>query len=274
MASANFVGPPNFANTSSNVSIRHEIHNVLFAVKTKRIAEYATKRIMEEPCDRLEKARRNAGFEQAVEAARAFGWQESTYVSHENGTRGIRPEVAERYARAFRVRPEWLLYGRHDVEERTSPETDGATIVKVVGRVGAGAEILPEIEQLPPEGLFQIEIPFPVPENTLAFEVSGDSMWPRYDSGDVVLCWKDGTNADEIVGWEAAVMTSDGKRYLKRVLRGSKARQFDLESFNAPVIRNVKLTWVSKVQFVVRAGEWKHLGRTIQRRISKKMTES
>lgn len=133
--------------------------------------------------------------------------------------------------------------------------------VKVVGRIGAGAEILPEAEQVPPEGLFEIEIPFPVPEATLAFEVEGDSMWPRYDAGDVVLCWKEGTNATEIIGWEAAVRTSDGRRFLKRILQGSRARHYDLESYNAPVIRNVKLEWASKVQLVVRAGEWKQLAR-------------
>ena len=143
--------------------------------------------------------------------------------------------------------------------------------VKVVGRIGAGAEILPEAEQVPPEGLFQIEIPFPVPDTTLAFEIEGDSMWPRYDAGDVVLCWKEGTNATEIIGWEAAVRTHDGRRFLKRILQGSRARHYDLESYNAPVIRNVKLEWVSKVQLVVRSGEWRQLGRNVQKRIAKKM---
>lgn len=144
-------------------------------------------------------------------------------------------------------------------------------IVKVVGRVGAGAEILPEYEQVPPEGLFEISIPFPVPDNALAFEVEGDSMWPRYDPGDVILCWREGTNAEEVIGWEAAVRTADGKRYLKRIMKGTRARHFDLESFNAPVIRNVKLEWISKVQLVVRAGEWKQLGRGVQKRIEKKL---
>jgi phage repressor protein C with HTH and peptisase S24 domain len=140
-----------------------------------------------------------------------------------------------------------------------------------MGRIGAGAEILPEAEQVPPEGLFEIEIPFPVPEKTLAFQVEGESMWPRYDDKDVVLCWREGTSHAEIIGWEAAVRTAEGKRYLKRILQGSRARHYDLESYNAPVIRNVKLEWASKVQLVVRAGEWKQLGRTVQRRISKKM---
>lgn len=160
--------------------------------------------------------------------------------------------------------------GITEVREKAR-EASGITEVRVVGRIGAGAEILPELEQLPPEGLFEIEVPFPVPENTLAFEVEGDSMWPRYDPGDVVLCWKEGTNAAEVIGWEAAVRTDDGKRYLKRILQGSRAKLFDLESFNAPPIRNVRLQWISKVQAVVRAGEWRQIGRTGRKRIARQL---
>src|SRR5215471_9815045 len=45
----------------------------------------------------------------------------------------------------------------------------------IMGRVGAGAVIEPEYEQVPPEGLGEVELPFPTDEDTIAFEVSGDS---------------------------------------------------------------------------------------------------
>lgn len=190
----------------------------------------------------------------------------TSYVQRlENGDRNLAVKHFDAFAAALGVAPRELV-----AEEDTS-ETHR---VKVVGRIGAGAEILPEAEQVPPEGLFEIEIPFPVPDSTLAFQIEGESMWPRYDDKDVVLCWREGTNATEIIGWEAAVRTSDGRRFLKRIVQGSRARHYDLESYNAPVIRNVKLEWVSKVQLVVRAGEWKQLGRTIQKRIAKKMSAS
>lgn len=66
---------------------------------------------MTEPKDRLQAARRAAGYETAAEAANAFGWKEPTYMSHENGSRGIRKEVAKRYAAALHVSPEWILLG-------------------------------------------------------------------------------------------------------------------------------------------------------------------
>jgi len=36
--------------------------------------------------------------------------------------------------------------------------------VPIMGRVGAGASIGPELEQMPPEGLGEIELPFPIAE--------------------------------------------------------------------------------------------------------------
>ena len=46
--------------------------------------------------------------------------------------------------------------------------------VPIMGRVGAGAAIEPEHEQVPPEGLGEVELPFPIAEETIAFEVSGE----------------------------------------------------------------------------------------------------
>lgn len=144
---------------------------------------------------------------------------------------------------------------KHLVEVRT------ANAVPVRGLIGAGAQIQPDEEQVPPEGLYEISAPFPIPEGALAFRVEGDSQWPRYDPGDVVICWALGTDVDQVIGWEAAVRTTDGNRYLKRILRGSGRGLFDLESYNAPPIRNVKLEWVARVQGVVRAAEVREIAR-------------
>lgn len=53
---------------------------------------------------RLAAARMAAGFRSAREAALENGWTESSYRSHENGTRTIGPDDAEKYARAYRAR--------------------------------------------------------------------------------------------------------------------------------------------------------------------------
>lgn len=60
---------------------------------------------------RLALAREHAGFRSARQAALAMGWTYPTYASHENGLRDFPQRVAERYAVAFRVSPEYLMFG-------------------------------------------------------------------------------------------------------------------------------------------------------------------
>jgi SOS-response transcriptional repressor LexA len=165
--------------------------------------------------------------------------------------RGITTETLAALAPVLQTSASWLLEGTGD------PNT--GTEVKVVGRIGAGAEILPEYEQIPEDGLFEICVPFATPADTIAFEVEGDSMWPRYDSGDVVICWRQSEDAENVVGREAAVRTRDGRRYLKRVRRGAVTGTYDLESHNAAPIRGVEIVWAAAIQAVVRAGQWQRI---------------
>jgi hypothetical protein len=61
------------------------------------------------PADILRSARIARGFATAAEAARYFGWSDVTYTSHENGTRGLRKDTAERYAKAYGIDAATLL---------------------------------------------------------------------------------------------------------------------------------------------------------------------
>ena len=66
---------------------------------------------MDNPAARLRIARLRAGYETGKDAAEALGFPVSTYLSHENGSRGISAKRAEVYARKYKVREQWLLYG-------------------------------------------------------------------------------------------------------------------------------------------------------------------
>ena len=66
---------------------------------------------MTDPAERLRIARLRAGFETAKDAADAMGFPVSTYLAHENGSRGYPAKKAEIYARKFKVREQWLLFG-------------------------------------------------------------------------------------------------------------------------------------------------------------------
>src|SRR6201993_2770298 len=120
--------------------------------------------------------------------------------------------------------------------------------VPIMGRVGAGASIGPEHEQVPPEGLGEIELPFPIAEETVAFEVVGDSMLPKYENGDVIVVYRDQRYPlSSFYGEEAAVRVRSGERYLKTDERVNAANVVNLTSFNAKPITGVKLEWIGEI---------------------------
>ena len=160
-----------------------------------------------------------------------------------NDRRGVTTETLAALAPVLQTTAAWLLEGVGESATHSS--------VRVVGRIGAGAEILPEYEQVPPEGLAEIEVSLPMPPDMIAFEVEGDSMWPRYNAGDVVICSEAEHDPAAISGREAAVRTGDGKRFLKTIRRGSSADRFNLESHNAPPIRDVAISWASPILMVL-----------------------
>lgn len=73
---------------------------------------------MSSPHDRLKRARLEAGFETAQQAADAFGWTPVTYRAHEAGERGFKLAAASNYAMAFGVSGGWLLFGE-DAEPKS-----------------------------------------------------------------------------------------------------------------------------------------------------------
>jgi repressor LexA len=128
--------------------------------------------------------------------------------------------------------------------------------VPIMGRVGAGASIAPEYEQVPPEGLGEVELPFPVSEETIAFLVAGDSMLPKYENGDVIVVYREQRYPlSSFYGEEAAVRLKTGERYLKTIERGKSASVVNLTSFNAKPINGVKLEWIGEICVTLRRGQ-------------------
>ena len=74
-----------------------------------------------EPWERLRQAREDAGHASASAAAEALGVIPSTYLGHENGSRGIRSVTTERYARGLGCDASWILYGELSVQARAVP---------------------------------------------------------------------------------------------------------------------------------------------------------
>ena len=128
--------------------------------------------------------------------------------------------------------------------------------VPIMGRIGAGAVIEPEHEQVPPEGLGEIHLPFPIAEETIAFQVAGDSMLPKYENGDIIVVYREQRHPiSSFYGEEAAVRLKTGERYLKTIERGKSATVVNLTSFNAKPINGVKLEWIGEICLTLPRGQ-------------------
>lgn len=213
----------------------HHVHGVnMISVYT-----FCDNAPMETMGDRLKWAREQAGYESARQAALKHGWPVSTYTAHENGQNEYDPDQAALYGKAFRRPPGWLLTGTGDPGPRKT---------KLVGKVGAGAAIEPLDDQAEEE----IELPPGAALQAVGVLVAGDSMFPRYFSGEKLFYVRDGRAPTEFIGKECVIRLADGGMLVKILRRGTKKRLFTLESWNAPPLENQAVEWAAPVRWTER----------------------
>lgn len=124
----------------------------------------------------------------------------------------------------------------------------GAEAVPLSGRIGAGGSII--FEDM---GDDQFVVRPPGMSGPLeALEVMGDSMLPRYSSGDVVYIRRthDGI-LKEYIGEFCAVRLVTGETYLKQLSRGAQPGTFTLRSLNAADMEDVHVQWATPILFVL-----------------------
>jgi repressor LexA len=153
-------------------------------------------------------------------------------------------------ARRDKLRELAVRYGIIDQKAAAADER-GATI-PIMGYIGAGDEVDPDFEQAPPDGFDQVVVDLDLPPDTVAFEVRGGSMWPRWKAGDLIIVQRRRRDPAALIGEEAAVSVigEDGyRRYVKKLAAGPRRGSFNLESVNAaaPTIVGARLAWASPV---------------------------
>ena len=84
--------------------------------------------------ERLKAAREQAGYTSASAAANRFGWTVSTYLAHENGTRGLGLEEIEKYSKAFRTDKTVLAFGPN-IDRQTGRGIPHSTLRQVLNFV-------------------------------------------------------------------------------------------------------------------------------------------
>ena len=123
-------------NTAQNVSMGSHggvMHYALRQGKRLLHNERNYAGCMTDPAERLRIARLRAGYETAKDAAEAMGIAVSTYLGHENGSRGYPAKKAEVYARKFKVREAWLLYGTGEGPGQNGDQK--AEIISIIDRL-------------------------------------------------------------------------------------------------------------------------------------------
>lgn len=162
------------------------MHNALDPRKCLLHHSFDYRAVMSAAGDRLKQARERAGYSSAKGAAEAMGVPVPTYIQHENGARGFPAARAERYARFFRVAPEWLLYGKSGT---TAQPTELGPRLFVKGEVAAGvwkeAWEVPEDEWAMFTGRADVSAPV---QQRFGLRVVGDSMNEIYPAGTILEC--------------------------------------------------------------------------------------
>jgi SOS-response transcriptional repressor LexA len=141
---------------------------------------------MDSPKDRLKRARVDAGFETATDAAAKLRQiNKNTLLSNENGNRAISRKMAQTYADAFNTTAGWILYGEN------SATTMPVKQIRVEGVSQAG--MFRDISLIEDDEHERKTIPAPVnPKyahvHQYALLVAGDSMNNKFQDGSFVTC--------------------------------------------------------------------------------------
>ncbi|MEY9780837.1 phage repressor protein C with HTH and peptisase S24 domain [Sinorhizobium fredii] len=228
--------------------------------------------VMNEKAERLRQARINAGYRFASDAANALGIVASTYRAHENGQNEFDFAEAKIYARKFNVDPVWLMGDPAGAEtgepipipkpaEVDLPNAEvGAKVVgkgkkiPVFGQAVGGVDgeflmngtVLDEV--LAPPILSDIS-------GAYAVSISGDSMSPRYEDGEV--CFVDPSRrvkrGDYVI---AQIRLEEGGAplaYVKKFIRHNSS-ELVLEQFNPQKELRFEAHTVHSVHYIALAG--------------------
>ncbi|OJH53513.1 hypothetical protein ATN81_19185 [Agrobacterium pusense] len=173
----------------------------------------------------LEDARKSIGWTQ-VKLASEMGLTQDKISNIKNGKRELSAEEAMVASR---------LTGY--------PLPNEGTDLRVLGYVGAGAEVYPIDDG---DALYTIHVGVSLPHGSVGAIVRGDSMFPVFEDGDLVAYSGDTVEPEAAIGDTCIVQVADGRMLIKTIRRGSAPGLYTLTSYNAPDITDVPLDWARR----------------------------
>jgi phage repressor protein C with HTH and peptisase S24 domain len=127
------------------------------------------------------------------------------------------------------------------------PSAPAPRQIPVKGFVGAGAIVEVLDDQYPFPKFETVDIP---PDGEVeALVVRGESQWPRFLDGEIILYDPRPAIPADLVDQYAVVQTKDGRKLIKVLRRGVGADRWRLDTHNAKAEEDVELI-----------GAWRYLG--------------
>ena len=124
--------------------------------------------------------------------------------------------------------------------------------IPIVGYVGGGAAVYPVDDHAKGAGPDAVQAPPGLSHNAVGVVVRGDSMWPVFRDGDVLIYDQRSFDPSKYVGKECVVGLSDG-RTLVKTLRRDSGEGWRLTSHNAEEIAGAGVEWAALVRYVVKS---------------------
>lgn len=190
---------------------------------------------------RLGQILKNKGMKQ-TQLADLVG-KSTGYISQlVSGKREPSPELLAELVQVLEVTPGQLL----DIRQP----------VAVAGRVGAGSAVELVDAYAKGGGLFHVAAPDDLPSSGIvAVEVTGDSMSPLIEEGDIIFFTRNFDGIDPaVIGHVGICQTEDGRALVKQIKLGRNDGVFDLYSINpvnAPEY-GVRLIWAAPYRRALR----------------------
>lgn len=186
---------------------------------------------------RLDERRRALGWSQRELAKRAGLDENLVRKYHQGVVDNPRGHIMAALAKVLGVSQIWLEHGKVP-QSMTLP---------VIGFVGPGEIYYPE-----PHAKVALDI-CADQLDLFCVRITGESGLPVYRPGEMVVCSRAaGTSENRFINRDCAVFLKDGRAFLKRVTKGSKALTYNLISYNAEPIEGVSIDWVAPVVMVIR----------------------